>query len=220
MPVKFEESREDWCRFLASPTSRMAPRTTPTSIADRHAFQPQHRTKPHPSLESPLREVGGTRPSRPYCGANLSRRSRRPRLSSISMCVYLCLHSVRETPIFARSFASRFCPASLHMCSFAERYGECNMLSYRDQCRNRRKRGSGDSLIAVSVADRALVGMTPPASPIIASRAPFAASVIGFNRRTSSRSTDLICSPRFPFQPAEPPCAERGLSPSPVPVRP
>jgi hypothetical protein len=92
-------------------------------------FQPQQRTKPQPSFMSPLRGGGGTRPSRPYCGANLRRRSRSPRLSSMSMCVYRCLHSCNDTPIFARSLASLFCPASLQMCSFAERYGEWSILS-------------------------------------------------------------------------------------------
>jgi hypothetical protein len=94
------------------------------------------------------------------------------------------------------------------------------MLSYKDQCRRRRKRGSGERRMALSVAERALVGMTPQTSPIVASRDTLVASVTGFSRRTSSRSTDRMLSPRLPFQPAEPPCAESGLSPTPLPVRP
>ena len=93
------------------------------------------------------------------------------------------------------------------------------MLSYKDQCLIMRKRGSGDSRIEVSVGERAVVGMTPELSP-----RPFSRDVSlgsgGFNRRTSSRSTCRIRSPRSPPQPAEPPASREVEIPTPVMLRP
>ena len=89
------------------------------------------------------------------------------------------------------------------------------MLSYNDQCLIMRKRGSGDNRIELSVGERAVVGMTPELSPRPFSRADSLESG-GFNRRTSSRSTCRIRSPRSPPQPADPPESKDVDIPTPV----
>jgi len=93
------------------------------------------------------------------------------------------------------------------------------MLSYKLQWRIRRKRGSGESRMDISVGERACVGITLPESPRLASRAMSLTS-IGLRRRTSSRKIARMRSPRSPFQPEDPPAVESGLRPTPWSVRP
>ena len=93
------------------------------------------------------------------------------------------------------------------------------MLSYSDQCRIMRKRGSGDNRIELSVGERAVVGMTPELSPRLFSRVVSLGSG-GLKRTTSSRITCRIRSPLSPPQPAEPPASKEVDIPTPVILRP
>ena len=90
------------------------------------------------------------------------------------------------------------------------------MLSYNDQWRMRRKRGSGLSLIAVSVGDLACVWMMP----LLGSRLYMSVTGAGFSLLTSSLSTERIRSPLTPFQPDDPPAVDRGDRPRPACVWP
>lgn len=125
---------------------------------------------------------------------------------------------MRLIPILARSLCSRLRPFSVHTWSLGARYGLWSMLSYRDQCRTRRKRGSGERRIDVSVGDLAVVGMTPLISPRISRFCSEGSG--GFSRCTSSRRIWRTCSPLWPPQPAEPPDSDVLEMPTPVMDRP